>query len=338
VTPGWWRDDAASRPLRLPDKIGTCQANAVAHDDRQRQPRAMPSGRTVLGPAGAPARRQGGHGPGARMDTALHLGPLSEGGRRAGGCVCLQCTNRRRSAAQAMNKAPDQRVAGRSWGSIRSTVAPAVIEHGSQVLRQGPPRPARKARPERGQPGASILEHREACSPWGERGNHGPFRGRAQAGVGSAHAPQAPSTQRASRLQAVESPCCGDAGAAGPFAGCDAGTRLATNVHTRSHAGGCGGSGAGTIGTRAVRADGQVGDMKAPGLTRLGPMCRESRFRTPRGRRRAGKEGALPRRRPDALFSAAGRKPAACPETRPRLMSERVPSRHSSCVKHSIER
>jgi hypothetical protein len=33
-----------------------------------------------------------------------------------------------------MNKAPDQRVAGRSWASIRSTVAPAVIEHGSQAF------------------------------------------------------------------------------------------------------------------------------------------------------------------------------------------------------------
>jgi hypothetical protein len=47
VIPGWWRDDAASRPSRLPDKIGTCEASAVAPDDRQRQQRAMPSGKIV---------------------------------------------------------------------------------------------------------------------------------------------------------------------------------------------------------------------------------------------------------------------------------------------------
>jgi hypothetical protein len=46
--------------------------------------------RSCRGPARARARRQGDHDPGARMDAALHPGPLSEGGRRAGGCVSLQ--------------------------------------------------------------------------------------------------------------------------------------------------------------------------------------------------------------------------------------------------------
>jgi hypothetical protein len=43
--------------------------------------------RSCRGAAGASARRQGDHDPGARMDAAVHRGPLSEGGRRAGGCV-----------------------------------------------------------------------------------------------------------------------------------------------------------------------------------------------------------------------------------------------------------
>jgi hypothetical protein len=44
---GWSPGGHSSRPSRLPDSIGRCQASAVAQDDRQRQPRAMPSGRTV---------------------------------------------------------------------------------------------------------------------------------------------------------------------------------------------------------------------------------------------------------------------------------------------------
>jgi hypothetical protein len=47
-----WPAGSASRQQcssssRLPDKIGTCQASAVAQDERQRQQRAMPSGKIV---------------------------------------------------------------------------------------------------------------------------------------------------------------------------------------------------------------------------------------------------------------------------------------------------
>jgi hypothetical protein len=44
-------------------------------------------------------------------------------------------------------------------------------------------------------PGRKYSQHREACSPWGERGNHGPVRGRMQPGVGSPmpKKPRAPS-------------------------------------------------------------------------------------------------------------------------------------------------
>jgi hypothetical protein len=98
-----------------------------------------------------------------------------------------------------MKSRPTNGVTGRSWASTRSTVASAVIEHGSQAFFATRTAPAVKegARPKEA-PGRKYSRHREACSPWGaSAGNHGPVRGWAQAGVGSANAPQAPSTQRA---------------------------------------------------------------------------------------------------------------------------------------------
>jgi hypothetical protein len=54
--------------------------------------------------------------------------------------------------------------------------------------------------------------------------------------LGSAHAKQATGTQRASRLQEMEIPRCGTAGAPGPAAGRNAGARLATALHSRQDA------------------------------------------------------------------------------------------------------